>query len=292
MILIIFKQPSNRFYSALFSLVFALIGFESFAQQNVAPPAKDTVPRGVSVSPSSMRFAIQPGTSQSKQITVRNDTDYERTFQVLTNDYGIDDINRKSADAVVPENFKYGLTRWMYTTPNLFTLKPGEVQRINVLIDIPPGDENTHAAWNMVIIEEVKERQMLDIPSNVSAVGLGIVPTMGFGIYVYQNPPNMVASEISLTGLKANPKAKNLVFKTKNKGQAIGFCTYYLEIMNMATGKTVKILPKQITLLPTAEREFTIDFLDLPTGSYNALLVIDYGSKDYLETAEIDFAIP
>jgi predicted protein tyrosine phosphatase len=32
---------------------------------------------------------------------------------------------------------------------------------INVLIDIPMGSENLHAAWSLIVIEEVKQRQLL-----------------------------------------------------------------------------------------------------------------------------------
>ena len=45
-------------------------------------------------------------------------------------------------------------------------------------------------------------------------------------------------------------------------------------------------------MLPGAEREFKLELPILPSGSYNALVVLDYGSKEMVETAELDFAIP
>jgi hypothetical protein len=254
--------------------------------------AKDTIPRGVSVSPSSMRFNIKPGTSQSKKITVFNDTDYERTFEVKSQDYNAQDVNRAAADSKTDENFKYGLTKWTYITPAVFTLKAGEKMSVNVLIDIPPGDENKHAAWSMVIVEEVKERQPLEVDEKSQAVALGIVPTIGFGIFVYQNPPGMPVTEVTLTSYNISQDKKNLILKAKNTGEGIGFCTYYFEIMNMATGNVVKLPPTQATMLPGAEREFKAELPLLPSGSYNAMVVLDYGSKEMVETAELDFAIP
>jgi hypothetical protein len=254
--------------------------------------AKDTLPKGVSVSPSSMRFTIKPGISQSKKITVLNDTDFERSFQVKSQDYNAQDINRSAADSKTEENFKYGLTKWTYITPAVFKLKPGEKMQVNVLIDIPLGDENNHAAWSMIIVEEVKERQPLDVSTKSESIGLGILPTIGFGLFVYQNPPGLAATEVSLTGYSISSDKKNFILKAKNIGEGIGFCTYYFEIINIATGNVIKIPPSQATMLPGAEREFKLELPILPSGSYNALVVLDYGSKEMVETAELDFAIP
>lgn len=278
----------QKISTILVCLVFsAMFGFSQ--EQNEI--SKDTIPKGISVSPSSVRFSVRPGSSQSKQIVVRNDTDFERSFQVLLKDYGVNDINRKSSSSIVPQDYKYGLSKWTLITPNNFTLKPFESQKINVLIDIPSGEENNHALWNMIVIEEVKERQKLDIPSNASAIGLGIVPTIGFGVYVYQNPPNLPISVVSLISVKKQEEDKRVVFKIKNEGEAIGFCSYYMDILNVATGKKYKIPAKQATVLPSAIREMIIALDELPAGMYNALLVIDYGGKDYLETSEIDFIL-
>jgi P pilus assembly chaperone PapD len=266
----------------------------TYAQSDTIPMPgipKDSIPRGVSISPSSIRYAIKPGNSQSKKINIFNDTEYERTFEVKSIDYNAKDINRAAADSKTEENFKYGLTKWTYITPAVFTLKPREKMSVNVLIDIPVDKEHNHAAWSMIIVEEVKERQQLDVNPNAKAVALGIIPTMGFGIFVYQNPPGLKATEISLTGYKITDDKKIFNLKAKNIGEGIGFCTYYFEIMNVATGKIIKIPASQATILPGAEREFKIGLPPLPSGSYNAMVVLDYGSKEMVETAEIDFAV-
>ena len=265
------------------------------AQNNdstVIKTAKDSIPRGVSVSPATIRFNIKPGTSQSNKITVFNDTEFERTFEVRSIDYNANDVNRSAADSKTPENFKYGLSKWSYITPAVFTLKPREKMSVNLLVDIPAGEEYKHAAWSMIIVEEVKERELLDVGANKQAVALGIVPTIGFGIFVYQNPPGLATTEVSLTGYNISSDKKSLKIKAKNTGEGIGFCTYYFEIMNMATGSVTKVPPSQATILPSAEREFSIELPLLPSGSYNAMVVLDYGSKEMVETAELDFAIP
>jgi hypothetical protein len=254
--------------------------------------SKDSIPRGVSVSPASMRFAIKPGSSQSKKITVINDTDFERTFEVKSQNYGMDDINRAAFDSKTAEDFKFGLSKWTYITPAVFTLKPKEKMSINILIDIPMGNENLHAAWSIIVVEEVKQREALNVSPNGDAIGIGIIPTMGFGIFAYQNPPGLPPTEISLLGYNLSEDRKSFNVRAKNIGEGIGMCTYYFEIMNMATGQIIKIPPSQANFLPGANREIKVNIPALPSGSYNAMVVLDYGSKEMVESAELDFAIP
>ncbi len=262
------------------------------AQEKTFEPLKDTVPRGVSVSPPTIRFALKPGTSQSKQIKISNDTDVARTFQVKVQDYLASDINRSAENSKVPDDYKYGLKKWLYATPSLITIQPGEKGFINVLLDIPPGDEFAHAAWSLIVVDEVKERQELNVPNQGSnAMGMGIVPSMGFGIFVYQNPPNLANNQVSMTGYSLSTDKKNISMKASNTGDGIGFCTYYVELLNMATGETIKLPAKTATILPGSTRLLELDLPPLPPGSYNALGVLDFGSKEYVETAELDFTV-
>jgi hypothetical protein len=278
--------------SWLLMLLLASVG-EAVAQNPNFDPFKDTVPKGVSVSPPTVRFTNKPGTSVSKQIKISNDTDYPKTFAIKAQDYLAADINRSAENSQVPEDYKYGLKKWLYVTPSLVTVAPGEKVKINVLLDVPAGDEYAHAAWSIIIIDEVKDRQEINIPTaGSSAMGMGIIPSMGFGIFVYQNPPNLMNNRIELNGYSITADKKKIMMKAANTGEGIGFCTYYVELLNMATGEVFKVLAKTATILPGSTRLMEIDLPALSAGSYNALGVLDFGSKEYVETAELDFAIP
>ena len=274
-------------------LILVLVSAFALGQDPNFDPFKDTVPKGVSVSPPTMRFALKPGTSQSKQIKISNDTDVARTFQVKLQDYLAADINRAAENSQVPDDYKYGLKKWLYVTPSVITVQPGQKASINVLLDVPAGDEFAHAGWTMIVIDEVKERQELNVPSQGNnAMGMGIIPSMGFGIFVYQNPPNLLNNQIEMTGYSISADKKMISMKASNTGDGIGFCTYYVELLNMATGETIKVPAKTATVLPGATRMLEVELPLLTSGSYNALGVLDFGSKEYVETAELDFAIP
>ena len=76
-------------------------------------PLKDTMPRGVSVSPASIRFSVKSGTSQSKSIKITNDTDATKTFKIFSTNYLAEDINREASSSTPPSDYKYGLTKWL-----------------------------------------------------------------------------------------------------------------------------------------------------------------------------------
>lgn len=255
-------------------------------------PLQDSLPRGVSVSPPTVRFALKPGTSQTRTLKITNDTEQEKTFQIRVQDYMADDINRAAETSVVPDNYKYGLKKWLFVTPSVVTLQPGDKININVMLDVPQGDENAHAGWSIILIDELKEKQPLaDNAGSQNAMGLGIIPTMGFGVWVYQNPPNIKNDQIELSGFSISNAKDKMLLRASNRGEGIGFCIYYVELLNIATGETIKVPPQSATLLPGASREFALDLPKLPPGSYNALGVLDYGSTDYVETAEMDFTV-
>ena len=240
-----------------------LMASNSFGQDPNFEPFKDTLPKGVSVSPPTVRFNLKPGTSQSKNVKITNDTDFPKTFQITAQDYLADDINREAQTSIVPEDYKYGLKKWLYVTPSLVTIQPGQKANINVLLDVPAGDEFAHAAWSLIIIDEVKDRQELNVPSaGNDAMGMGILPSMGFGIFVYQNPPNVKNNAVELTGYVIDASKKKITMKASNKGDGIGFCTYYVELLNMATGETFKIPVQTATLLPGSTRELAIELPD------------------------------
>lgn len=276
----------------IFLLIVLLTVTAGRTQETDFEPLKDTVAKGVSVSPAYMRFDSKVGTSQSKILKINNDTEVTRTFKISSSNYLAEDINREASNSTPPEDYKYGLTKWLYITPSVVTLKPGEKASINLLMDIPAGEENEHAAWSMITVDEVTERQKLDIPNADQNVGLGILPSMGFGIFIYQNPPGLKNNFVEMTGYKIDNSHKNISMRAVNKGNGIAFSTYYVELLNMATGETFKIPAQTATILPGATREFKIELPALPSGSYNALGVLDFGSREYVETAELDFAIP
>lgn len=246
---------------------------------------------GVAVSPSRLNFNLRQGKSAQKTIKVTNDTDKTNKFKVSVNDF---DMNEQGRSTFVPSGEgKYGLSKWMSISPTFFELKPGEVQEITISVQIPNSEEGQKAAWSAVMIEQAEEKKVLDPGNNGgNTIAFGITPTFAFGVWVYQNPPNVTVNKVEITDYQHFVKdgKESLIIKAENKGTGISFCTSYIELTNLNTGEQRKLLVKKFTILPEYFREFKFELpADLAKGKYSAVAVLDYGSAEEIEAAELEF---
>jgi len=260
------------------------------------PVIKDTLPEmGVSVSPSTMRFRVKPGTLKTMTLKMTNDTKKINSFQVGFQDYGAGDDG--TADVPVDKYSMYSLSKYMVVSPTLIELKPRETKVISVTVDIPAGDSMAISMWTILTLDQVIEREKLEIPSiSQNAIGMGIKNSFGFGINVFQNPPNMVVNNVEIVGMNFNKKSptstNNIFMKAKNAGSGIGYCLYYLELTNLVTGKQTKLKVKQFAIFPGYSKTFNFDLpADIEKGPYSAMAVLDFGNKEELQTAELEFTV-
>jgi hypothetical protein len=120
-----------------------------------------------------------------------------------------------------------------------------------------------------------------------------VYPTFAFGIFLYQNPPNVAVNDVEIVNFKTvrRDDGKDIIqLDATNNGDGISYCTTYIEVVNMETGESIKLPKKNFTIVPGLRREFKFVLPDdFPSGSYNAIGVIDYGSNEEILTAELGF---
>lgn len=257
---------------------------------------KDSTDMGISVSPSTLRFNVKPGSSQTKTIKVSNDTKKAFSFQVNFQDYGAGADGRVSIG--VSAEYHNALSKYLVVSPTLLELKPHETKIISVTVDIPPGDATAIAMWTTLVLDQILERPKLEAPgTNNNALALGISTGIGFGVNIHQNPPNVIVNSVEIQSLRyengeQKKRGNSLIMKAKNTGDGIGYCLYYIELTNLLTGKQNKLKVKQFGILPGYEKEFGFELpKELEKGKYSALAVLDFGNKDELQTAELEFKI-
>ncbi len=286
-------------YNILF-IILLLFTFSSFSQiPDSIPSTRQQIPdsafddMGVSVSPSSMHLTIKPGTNTVKEIRVANDTKQHYKFQVGFNDF---EMGRNGKPlSLKPNEGKYGLSKWITVSPSYFELNPGEKIKLKVILDIPDAPEAYRSSWTIITVEQVIDRQPLDIGNNPKRVAFGINPSFGFGIYVYQTPPNVVNDSLSIEKFAYHIKDGNqrIEMIVKNLGDGIGYCYSYVELTSLSTGAQKKLQVKRFTILPGFFRDFFYDLpKDLPAGKYNAVGVVDFGNNKRIIAAETEFEIP
>lgn len=276
----------------------------SAQQKPVAPAAPDQPSEssaGISVTPSSLRFNTKPGATATKQVKITNDTKKPYKFQTGFSDFQMD-RNGKPKGIKASES-KYALSKWISVSPSYFDLNPGESKTVTITIDVPNSDTANIAAWTILMIDQAIDRAPLDANKGGKSIALGITPSFGFGVYIYQNPPNVKTTSVEIKKFvfedTKDPKSKDAVAKkglmmeVLNTGDGIGFCSSYVELTNKATGKQERLPIRQYTILPGFHRDFVYPLPDkIAPGNYSAVGVLDFGSKEAIEASELEFTIP
>ena len=248
---------------------------------------------GVAISPSRLRFNVSPGKEETAKVKINNDTDEAKAFRVKFNDFNMNKYGK--SQFVEPGNGKYGISNWISVSPSFIEVAAGEKKEITVTLDVPSDDQGQKAAWGIMMIEEAEERKVFDYGhTSGETVAFGVIPTLAFGVFLYQNPPGVTQDDLDITDFQINQNNdRNFVrIDAKNNGTGIAYCKAYVELTNLNTGYQEKLLVKSFTIVPELTREFSFELPEgLEKGKYSAVGVIDYGNENEIEAAELEFEI-
>jgi hypothetical protein len=173
---------------------------------------------------------------------------------------------------------------------------PGGFQKVKVTLTVPDTGFSNRAGWCLMMVEERKKRETIDNKGGDKKISLGVIPTFAFGVYIYQNPPTVKNNKVEIKNfvstLPANKKTRNIEFALENVGDGIAFCIAYVELTNLKTGKQQKLMVKRFTILPGNRRNYLFPLPEnLEPGKYSAVGVLDFGSNEEVEAAELNFDI-
>lgn len=274
-------------------VIIILISLQSKANVPATEDDDDKYNKGVTVSPSHMKFNVDMGKMKTKTIKVTNYTDKKQKFRVRYNDFDIS-IDGKSS-FLEPGTSEYSLSKQISISPTFIELEPGTAQEISITVQIPGGEEAAKAAWGVILIEQAEEKKVLDPGSKGSeTIAFGITPIFSFGVWIYQNPPYVENNLVDIMDFIYDSESdqKLLILKAENKGDGIAFCKTYVELTNLNTGKQKSLGGQNYTLLPGYKRIFAFKVPGtLEKGNYSAVGVLDYNSDEEIVAAELELSI-
>jgi len=248
---------------------------------------------GVAVSPAHLRFNVEPGGSKTSKVTINNDTERPGSFKLSFNDFNMNGYGK--SEFLKPGTGDHSLSKWINVSPSFVELKPGEKKEIVVTISVPADDADANkAAWCVLLVEQAEERKTIDPGNNSEQIAFGIIPTFAFGVFIYQNPPNVESNKVDIIDFDffSSKTEKTLAIDVENVGDGITYCSIYVELTNLKTGASEKIAMKTFTIVPGLKRVFKFPLPEnYSTGSYSAVSVLDFGSDEELQAAEIEFTL-
>ncbi len=241
------------------------------------------------VSPGTMMFQTNPGSSQTQQIFVRNKGNTEQSFVFKLSDWLTDAKGNVSY-------FKPGTTArscadWITVSPSLVTLQPNESARVNVTMLVPNDDPSTK--WAVLFVESAVEKTGAKAIDKDVQMGLQIAARIA--VPVYQSPTSNTLYRGTLEGLEESiDSLSNRTYTTQaiNLGDKILNCKVYFTISNLETAEETTSRPFEFSLLPESNKKvsFTTNG-PLSKGQYSVAAILDYGYNEELEGIQLDIEV-
>ena|SRR5436190_11338159 len=250
--------------------------------------------QSASVSPSRLYFKAAPGETKKQTVHVINNSTVSQSYNITFGDFSAEGTNGKSQLMAAGES-EHSVSKYMSASPAFFELAPGKDLDVQINIDLPNLPEANRVKWGTLMLKIVKERTAAN-SSGTDGVGMGLVETFQFVVHIFQTPPSVTLKQAEILTFKeieaADSAMRTLSMLTKNTGEAILDCATYLEFSNLKSGEEIKTKPSAFTLLPEGSREIKFPVpADLPKGKYTVTAVIDFGSKDDVQAAQMDIEV-
>ncbi len=240
----------------------------------------------IGVGPLTIIVDLGPGESGSGYFKVINDGQNPEEVTISLADWSLaPDGGIQFAE---PGSLEGSLASWLAYSPATFRLEPGQLQRVDFTITVPPGARGDH--WSLFFVEG---SEVTPVAETTGALTTTVGVKVRYGIKVFQRDP-MSTKVGKITGLEllaTEPLRLKLAFSNTGEG-ALFRVTGRVEIRD-DTGTTVRTLPiEEFTVLPGGTRELILEAEGerLPPGDYIALAIIDFGG-DYLVGQQLQFKI-
>jgi len=241
------------------------------------------------VSPGTLMFKTNPGSSQTQQIYVRNKAKTEQAFIFNLADWLTDD--KGDIKYFKPGTTGRSCADWITVSPSLITLQPNESVRVNVTMLVPNNDPSTK--WAVLFVESAVEKtgaKAID-----KDVQMGLQVAVRIAVPIYQSPTSNTLYKGALEGLEETiDSTGQRTYKSQviNLGDKILNCKVYFTISNLDTADETTSNPIEFSLLPESSKyvEFTTE-KPLEKGRYSIAAILDYGYNDELEGIQLDVEV-
>jgi len=265
----------NRLYKALIFL-----SVMSASQMNA---------QSIAIAPSRLYYKVGLGDYKNQTVTITNNSGVKQSFTISFTDFEAPGTAGKSKFMGIGES-ENSCSKWLSATPSYFEIEPGQSQQLQVLMQVPNTPDANKVKWSAMRIKLAKEKTTPQ-QADANSVGMGITETLQFVVHIFQSPPSVTFKNAEITSFKEisakTDTGRVLSLFVKNTGQAILDCASYIEITNLQTGLEERLKPFAYTVLPGGEREVQFHLPVLQKSKYSILGVVDYGSRENVQAAEI-----
>lgn len=264
----------------LFLLAVSVIFFLTYLDLNA---------QELEVSPGTLMFATNPGSSQTQQISLRNKGNTEQSYIFNLNDWLTDENGQVKYFS--PGTTARSCADWITVSPALVTLQPNEAVTINVTMLVP--NDNSSTKWAVLFIQSAVEQTG---PKAVDKeMALGVQLALRIAVTIYQSPASNTLYKGSIEGLaeKINDdNTRKYSSQVINLGDKVLNCKVYFTVSNLETAEEFTSTPLEFSLLPETSKkvDYTLD-KPLAKGRYSVAAILDYGYNNELDGVQLDIEV-
>lgn len=245
---------------------------------------------GMAVSPGKMYFILSPGTSSTQKVTISNPNNKELEVGVSLNDWDYDGEGNNQTHE--PGTLKTSCTDWVQILPgSYFTLQPGEQRALSVILTVPANAKTEIPVHNAMLF-----LTQLNPGDSRSQDGSPIKVSVRMGVKLYHSFSENAEKNLEVINFVDKPDPKNsgvpgsLELEIQNTGKTWLESKIKWELLNIQTGEKQKLQDQESYSLPGNKRTIRQQLpATLKKGRYNATVVINYGNRDELKIAELEF---
>ncbi len=250
---------------------------------------------GITVSPGRLYYRLPPGSRTSQKINVGNPTTRELEIGISIGDWDYDSLGNNisyPAGSVVKS-----CSQWIQVMPgSYFSLPPNQQQNLDIMLSVPADADvaiPVHTA--MLYITQLNPSSA---GSNINGASINITVRMGVKLYhsfEQQDNRDIEIIDFADKTVAADNKTKapalrclDLLLNNTGKTWIEGKIKW--ELLDEKTGEKTKLEPLDFYSIPGDKR--TVRKVlpgDLKRGRYNATAIINYGERDELKVAELEF---
>jgi hypothetical protein len=260
----------------LVSVAICFIGIDTYAQE-------------LEVSPGTLSFAANPGSSQTQQITLKNKGKTEQSFVFNLSDWLTDENGEV-------KYFNSGTTPrscadWITVSPALVTLQPNEQATINVTMLVP--NDNASTKWAVLFVQSAVEQTGARAVDKEMALGMQLA--LRIAVTIYQSPASNTLYKGTIEGLKekiGDDNSRTYTSTVINLGDKVLNCKVYFTVSNTETAEEFTSVPVEFSLLPETNKNvsYTLD-KPLAKGRYSVAAILDYGYNNELEGVQLELEV-
>jgi P pilus assembly chaperone PapD len=260
----------------LVSAAICFIGMNTYAQE-------------LEVSPGTLSFATNPGSSQTQQITLRNKGNTEQSFVFNLSDWLTDENGE--VRYFNPGSTPRSCADWITVSPALVTLQPNEQATVNVTMLVP--NDNSSTKWAVLFVQSAKEQTG---PKAVDKdMALGVQVALRIAVTIYQSPASNTLYKGTIEGLTeqiGEDNSRTYSSQVINLGDKVLNCKVYFTITNLETAEEITSTPVEFSLLPETNKKVSYKHeKPLEKGKYSVAAILDYGFNNELEGVQLELDV-